>query len=181
LSSSSSSSNNHPQFSAYTTLNNFKKQYGIEENAKFINFGKVKEKDISDRGKLQKSFTELFIKKTVDPSMDFMDQRKKISLQKLYNKNPVAMPNKEVKLLRFSKIDKFATKVENEADLIGNATIAAAACFEANQGAKAMFHLNNIIDIARDLRSNANTERLDLKDKRSASAIRRHISVPEIL
>jgi hypothetical protein len=52
----------------------------------------------------------------VDPSMDFMDQRKKISLQKLYNENPMAMPNKEVKPLRFSKIDKFATKVENEAE-----------------------------------------------------------------
>jgi hypothetical protein len=43
-----------------------------------------------------------------------------------------------------------------------------------------MFHLNNIIDIARDLRSNANIERLDLRDKRSASAIRKHISSTEI-
>jgi hypothetical protein len=72
LSSSSSSSSSHPQFSAYTTLNNLKKQYSIEENANFINFGKVKEKyrpaillkekekDISDKSKLQKSFTELF-------------------------------------------------------------------------------------------------------------------------
>jgi endoglucanase Acf2 len=62
-----------------------------------------------------------------------------------------------------------------------NASIAAAACFEANKRAKAMFHLNNIIDIARDLRSNANTQRLDLRDKRSASAIRKHISGTEIV
>jgi hypothetical protein len=82
LSSSSSSSSSHPQFSAYTTLNNLKKQYSIEENAKFINFGKVKEKDwpaillkekeknISDKSKLQKSFIELFMERAQE--VDFI-------------------------------------------------------------------------------------------------------------
>jgi hypothetical protein len=40
------------------------------------------------------------------------------------------MPNKEIKPLRFNKIDKFAAKLENEIDIIGNAAVLAVKSFK---------------------------------------------------
>jgi hypothetical protein len=74
-------------------------------------------KEEIDNAKMpNKNYTRIFIKRAQekDASMDFLDSNKKIALQKFYSKNPVVMPNKEIKPLRFNKLDKFTTKLENE-------------------------------------------------------------------
>jgi predicted nucleic acid-binding protein len=38
-----------------------------------------------------------------------------------------------------------------------------------------MFHLTNIVDVARDARSKANLKRLEIRDAVSAALIKRHI------
>jgi hypothetical protein len=55
--------------------------------------------------------------------MDFLSTSKKIAMQKFYSKDPTAMPIKEVKLLRFNRLDKFDAKIESDVDIIGNAAI----------------------------------------------------------
>jgi hypothetical protein len=42
----------------------------------------------------------------------------------------IVSQNKEMKLLCYSKIDKFWVKVANEIDLIGNVVISVVSCFE---------------------------------------------------
>jgi hypothetical protein len=63
--------------------------------------------------KADKSYTELIVERSqeTDPSMDFLSSSKKIAMQEFYSKDPTAMPVKEVKPLRFNKIDKFAPKM----------------------------------------------------------------------
>jgi hypothetical protein len=43
--------------------------------------------------------------------------------QDIYAKNPTAMPTKELEFLKFSKINKFASKIEGNADILGNTII----------------------------------------------------------
>jgi hypothetical protein len=43
------------------------------------------------------------------------------------------MPIKEVKPLRFNRIDKFAAKIETNVDIIGNAAIKSIKAIEGNQ------------------------------------------------
>jgi hypothetical protein len=62
----------------------------------------------------------------------------------------IVSQNKEMKLLYYSKIDKFGVKVANKVDLIGNVVISVVSCFELNTPNLAMFHLGNIIDLGRD-------------------------------
>jgi hypothetical protein len=52
--------------------------------------------------------------------MDFLDLNKKIVFQKFYSKDPAVMTNKEIKLLIFNKLYKFAVKLVNEIDIIAN-------------------------------------------------------------
>jgi hypothetical protein len=44
-------------------------------------------------------------------------------MQKFYSKDPSAMTVKEVKPLRYNKMDKFAAKIESDIDIIVNAAI----------------------------------------------------------
>jgi hypothetical protein len=44
-----------------------------------------------------------------------------------------------------------------------------------------MLYLGNIIDTARVVRSEVNLERLKIRDMKSASAVKRHISTTEIV
>jgi hypothetical protein len=66
--------------------------------------------------KADKSYTEL----------------KKLVMQKFYNKDPTAMPIKEVKPLRFNRMVKFAAKVETDVDIIGNAAVELIKVIEGN-------------------------------------------------
>jgi hypothetical protein len=91
------------------------------------------------------------------------------------------MPNKEIKPLRFNKLEKFATKLENEIDTIGNAVAQAVKSFEQQDPYFLMFHLGKIIQLGRDARSEMNSKRLEIRDLRSASFIKRHITGAEIV
>jgi hypothetical protein len=84
------------------------------------------------------------------------------------------MPIKEVKPLRFNKMDKFAAKIESDVDIIGNATIDTIKALESGQEHQAMFHLTNIVDVAKDTRSEVNLKRLEIRDAASTALIKRH-------
>jgi hypothetical protein len=77
-------------------------------------------------------------------------------MQKFYNKDPTTIPVKEVKPVRFNKIDRFAAKIETDVNTIGNAAVESIKAIEGNQPHEAIFHLTNIVDMARDARSEAN-------------------------
>jgi hypothetical protein len=49
-------------------------------------------------------------------------------------------------------MDKFAAKIETDVDIIGNAAVESFKAIEGNQQHQAIFHLTNIVDIARDTR-----------------------------
>jgi hypothetical protein len=59
------------------------------------------------------------------------------------------MPNKEIKFLRFNKIDKFVVKIENEIDTITNATVQAVKLFEVKYIYILIFYLGNNLIITR--------------------------------
>jgi hypothetical protein len=96
----------------------------------------------------------------VDPSMDFLDINKKIALQKFYSKDPAVMPNKEIRPLRFNKLNKFTAKLENEIDTIDNAVVQTVKSFEQQNLHSSMFHMGNVIEIYRDARNELNLKRL---------------------
>jgi hypothetical protein len=54
-------------------------------------------------------------------------------MQKFYSKDPMAMPIKEVKSLRFNKMDKFAAKIESDVDIIRYAAIDTIKALESGQ------------------------------------------------
>jgi hypothetical protein len=59
--------------------------------------------------------------RNADPGMDFLEASKKAVQSKIYFTDPIAMPAKEVKPLKFSKIDIFASDVRRRADRIPSA------------------------------------------------------------
>jgi hypothetical protein len=61
-------------------------------------------------------------------------------------------------------MDKFATKVENETNVFGKITSSVVFCFEAGNAIIPLFHLGNIIETARNLKSKANLERLKVRN-----------------
>jgi hypothetical protein len=71
---------------------------------------------------------------------------KRLALQKYYAKNPTTMPTKELEPLKFSKINKFTSKIEGNADIFGNTIITAFQTFESDDRAEGIAHLNNIFD-----------------------------------
>jgi hypothetical protein len=56
-----------------------------------------------------------------------------------------------------------------------NASIDTIKALESGQEHQAMFHLINIVDVARNTRSEANLKRLEIRDAASATLIKRHI------
>jgi hypothetical protein len=84
--------------------------------------------------KTTKFYTELIERaQEIDPSTDFLNTSKKITIQKFYNKNLMAMPIKKVKPLTFNKMDKFVAKIESDVDIIGNAAVESIKAFEGGQ------------------------------------------------
>jgi hypothetical protein len=172
-----------------------RKETGLENPAEFFCPATAKEKDQATKiealisesknemSKVNKTYTELIVERAqeVDPSMDFLSTSKKIAVQKFYSKDPMVMPIKEVKPLRYNKLDKFAAKIESDVDIIGNAAIDTIKALESGQEHQAMFHLTNIVDVARDSRSEANLKRLEIRDAASAALIKRHVDGATII
>jgi hypothetical protein len=185
---SSSSSSSRPPISAYRQLLQYKEAAGFTNQAEFVCPGMAKEKDraaklealakesIDEMNKANKSYTQLIVERSQekDPSIDFLSTSQKIAMKKFYSKDPTAIPVKEVKPLRYNKMDKFAAKIETNVDIIGNAVVKSIKAFEDNKPHLAMFHLTNIVDLARDTRSETNLKRLEVRDFSSAALIKRH-------
>jgi hypothetical protein len=184
-----SSSSSRLRASDFANLLRYKKQFGLENKKKFLNFGRLKEKDQPtaldqvgkkvqiDMANNNKSHLMLISDRArnVDPGMDFLDTSKKVALNKLYLSDPVAMPAKEVKPLKFNNMDKFASDVQLNADLIGNASILLAKAIDEESPQEAMFHVDNILDISRNLRSESTLKRIGIKDPKSATILKRHV------
>jgi hypothetical protein len=195
VSSSSSSSSSRPQLLPYQALARLRKEADLEDQAEFFCPAMAKEKDRAaklenlvleeknEMSKKDKTYTQLTVERAqeIDPSMDFLPTSKKIAMMKLYSKDPTAMPIKEVKPLRYNKLDKFAAKIESDVDIIGNAAIDTIKALESGQNYHAMFHLTNIVDLTRDTRSEANLKRLQLRDAASAALLKRHVDGATII
>jgi hypothetical protein len=147
VSSSSSSSSSRPQITPYQALTRFRKEVGLENPGEFLCPAMAKEKDraakleamaketVNEMSKANKTYTELIVQRAqkIDPSMDFLKTSKKIAVQKFYNKDPSAMPIKEVKPLRYNKLNRFAAKIESDIDIIGNTAIDSIKTLESDQ------------------------------------------------
>jgi hypothetical protein len=185
----------HEMAPPYTNLLRVKESMDIFEPKTFINIGRARKKDqektlesiakevVDNQDKLNKSYSDLFIERAqeTDPGMDFLDPAKRVALHKFYSKQPQAMPIKEVKPLKSSRMDKFASNIITNTDIIGNAVITAAQAFESNEEDVGMTHLSNILDLSRNIRSEANIERLKIRNPSAAFAIKRHFDGAEII
>jgi hypothetical protein len=72
-------------------------------------------------------------------------------------------------------MDKFAAKIETDVDIIGNAAVESIKAIESNQQKQTIFHLTNIVDMARDTKSEANLKRLEIKNAASAALVKIHV------
>jgi hypothetical protein len=70
--------------------------------------------------------------------MDFVNPIKRLEFQKYYAKNPTAITTKELEPLNFNKINKFASKIETNANIIQNAIITTFQAFESDNQAEEM-------------------------------------------
>jgi hypothetical protein len=156
-------------------IQNTKNKMTLSAYRKLIRQG-MSDIGIDEMQKANKTYTELIVERAheKDPSMDFLSTSQKIAMQKIYNKDPTAMPVKDVKPLRYNNADKFAAKIETDVNIIGNAAVESIKAIEDNKPHLAMFHLTNIVDLARDTRSETNLKRLEVRDPSSAVLIKRH-------
>jgi hypothetical protein len=65
-----------------------------------------------------------------DPNLDFMDPNRRKGLIEYYLSDPKALPGKEVKPLKNSKLDRFSNTLDIDFDLAANAQVKA---IEANK------------------------------------------------
>jgi hypothetical protein len=124
---------------------------GIKNQKKFYNLGRLdakarKAKDEEDI--IQKirewpieedehfSKTTHLARKRVDkdPKLDFMDPGRREKLSELHFQDPRVLLGKEVKPLKFSKLDRFANNMEVNLDLAANAQLKALEAFEQAEG-----------------------------------------------
>jgi hypothetical protein len=127
---------------------------GIKSQKKFVNLGcldakgrKAKvEEDVIQEIKDQPIEEEIrfplathLAKKLVDknPNLDFMNPDRREKLSDLYLSEPRALPGKEIKPLKNSRLDKFANNIEINFDLARNAQLKAIEALE--QGERCRF------------------------------------------
>jgi hypothetical protein len=82
------------------------------------------------------------------------------------------LPSKEVKPLKYSKIDKFATNLEVNLDLAVNAQIKAAEAIEQGQTDIGFWHLQNASDFIRNGHALANLKRFEIRDPTAAMQLK---------
>jgi hypothetical protein len=114
-----------------------------------------------------------------DPGLDFMDPEKRKRLTQYYSSDPKALPGKEVKPLKYSKMDKFATNLEINLDLAANAQIKAAEAIEQGQMEIGFWHLQNASDFIRNGHALENLKRIEIRDPTAANAVKSYIDGAE--
>jgi hypothetical protein len=115
------------------------------------------------------------------PGLDFMDSEKRERLIELYSQDPKALPSKEIKPLKFSKIDRFANNIEVNLAAAGNAQVKALEAFDQADPDVGYWHLKNSADFIRNAHALSNLERLKIRDSGSANAIKNHIDGAELI
>jgi hypothetical protein len=117
----------------------------------------------------------------VDPGLDFMEPEKREKLLDLYSQDPKALPSKEVKFLKFSKIDRFANNIEINLAAAGNAQLKALEAFEQADPDVVYWHIKNSSEFIQNAHALTNLERLKLRDPNSANSIKNHIDGAELI
>jgi Asp-tRNA(Asn)/Glu-tRNA(Gln) amidotransferase A subunit family amidase len=110
-----------------------------------------------------------------------MDPDRRQKLSELCLSAPKALPGKEIKPLKFSKIDKFANNMEINLDLAGNALLQALEAFDQAGADIVYWHMKNSSEFIRNAHALTNLERLKLRDPNSANAIKNHIDGAELI
>jgi hypothetical protein len=95
-----------------------------------------------------------------DSNLDFMDPDRREKLSDLYLSEPRALLGKEVKPLKNNRLDKFASNVEINFDLVGNAQLKAIEALEQGERDVGFWQLQNASDFIRNGHALANLERL---------------------
>jgi hypothetical protein len=133
---------------------------GIKKQNKFVNYSKLdakarKAKDIEDEIERNKEVPieeeEAYPRTThlakrlidVDPGLDFMEPEKREKLLDLYSQDPKALPSKEVKPLKFRKLDRFANNIEINLAAAGNAQMKALEALEQADTDLGFWHFKN--------------------------------------
>jgi hypothetical protein len=76
-----------------------------------------------------------------DPSLDFMDPNRRKKLIEYYLSNQKALPGKDVKALKYSRLDRFANTIEINFDLAANAQVKSMEIIEQVQRDIGFWHL----------------------------------------
>jgi hypothetical protein len=79
-----------------------------------------------------------------DPGLNFMNSKKK-KLIKLYSQEPRALPTKEIKPLKFSKLDRFANNIEINFAGAGNSQLKSLEAFDQADADVGYWHLKKFI------------------------------------
>jgi hypothetical protein len=171
---------------------------GKKKQNNFVNYGKLdakarKAKDIEDE--IQRNREEPIEEDDdfprtshlpkrlidVDPSLNFMDAEKREKLIDLYSQDPKALPSKEVKPLKFSKIDRFANNMEINLAAAGNTQLKMLEAFEQADPDMGYWHIKNSSEFIRNAHALSNLERLKIRDPNSANAIKNHVDGAELI
>jgi hypothetical protein len=71
------------------------------------------EEDQIDRENQEAPFSTVMAKNLIrDPGLDFMNPERRERLTQYYSTKPKVLPSKEVKPLKYNKMDKFASTLE---------------------------------------------------------------------
>jgi hypothetical protein len=168
------------------------------KQSKFVNYGKLdakarKAKNIEDE--IQKNREEPIEEDedyprtshlakrflNIDPGLDFMEPEKRETVLALYSQDPKVLPSKEVKTLKFSKLDRFANNIEINLAAAGNAQMKALETLEQAVADLGFWHIKNSSEFIRNAHALSNLERLKLRDPSSANAIKNHIEEADLI
>jgi hypothetical protein len=99
----------------------------------------------------------------------------------LYLSDLKALPEKEVKPLKNSRLDKFVNNIEINFDLATNAQLKALEAFEQADPDVGYWHIKNSSEFIRNAHALSNLERLKIRDPSSANAIKNHIEGADLI
>jgi hypothetical protein len=104
-----------------------------------------------------------------------MDPDRREKFTELYSQDPRVLPTKEIKPLKFSKLDRLANNMEINLALAGNAQLKALKTFDQAEADIGYWHLQNSSDFIRNGHVLVNLERLKIRDFSSANAVKNYM------
>jgi hypothetical protein len=110
-----------------------------------------------------------------------METDRRERLTEYYSLEPKALPSKEVKPLKNSRMDKFANTLEINLDLSANAQLKSIEAIEQGHRDIGFWHLQNASDFIRNGHAIANLKRIEIRDPVSANAVKNYIDEAELI